>query len=133
MSESPTAPTAPRPPLNVMQVVGLAALIVFFAVAFDFSRRLSEQQRLTSAAATLGAEVALLETEQAALRTQVAYATTDAAVVEWAYQYGRMVRPGEVLVVPIIPTPASTPTPAPPPTQTPVPNWWLWWQEFFGP
>ena len=121
-----------RPQLTWGQIGALLALVLLVAVIVDFSRRLATSQRLTEAANQAGTEVAALETEQGALRTQVAYATTDAAVVQWALEHGRMVRPGEQLVVPIIPTAQPTPVPGPVALPPPPPNWTLWWQLFFG-
>jgi hypothetical protein len=109
----------------------LVALVVIVVVVVDFGQRLAASQRLIEDANKAGTEVAVLETEQAALRTQVAYATTDAAVVQWALEHGRMVRPGEQLVVPILPTAQATAVPPPQPLPPPPPNWTLWWQMFF--
>jgi hypothetical protein len=109
------------------------ALVALVVVVVDFGQRLGASQRLTEERNRAGTEVAALETEQGALRTQVAYATTDAAVVQWALEHGRMVRPGEQLVVPIIPTAPPTPVAAPIALPPPPPNWMLWWRMFFGP
>ena len=65
------------------------------------------------------------------------YAQSDAFVEQWAHSDGKMVRPGEVLVIPVpVSTPvAATPTPSvfleietSPPTPQP---WTLWWSLFF--
>jgi len=122
-----------RPPLTLTQVAGLFAVILVLIVVIDFSQRLATSERLVDSANQVGTEVAALQTEQAALKTQIAYATTDPAVIAWAHEQGKMVRPGEVLVVPIIPTlqPAQT---APVVTLPPPPaNWVLWWNMFFTP
>jgi hypothetical protein len=121
-----------RPPLTWPQVAGLFAVVVTLVIIVDFSQRLASSQRLVDEAGRAGTAVALLETERSALQTQVAYATTDAAVIEWAHESGRMVRPGEVLVVPVIPTAVATPLPAPIVLPTPPPNYVLWWEMFFS-
>lgn len=122
-----------RPPLTLTQLAGLILTVIALVVIVDFSQRLAASQRLVDAKNQVGTEVALLETEQAALLTQVAYATTDAAVIAWAHENGRMVQPGEKLVVPLIPT--APPTALPPPAALPPPptNWTLWWDMFFRP
>ena len=100
-------------------------------IAFNLNRQLAESQRLRDAADVAATEAAQLRAENAALQTQVAYATTDAAVSEWAHENGKLVQPGEVLVVPVIPTAEPTPAPAPPALPPPPPNWQLWWNLFF--
>ncbi len=125
--------TRGRGQLSWGQIGALLALLALVVVVVDFGQRLGASQRLTEERNRAGTEVAALETEQGALRTQVAYATTDAAVVQWALEHGRMVRPGEQLVVPIIPTAPPTPVAAPIALPPPPPNWMLWWRMFFGP
>jgi cell division protein FtsB len=120
-----------RPPLTLMQLVALVGVLAALLVVLDFNQRLAAAQRLRAAADHAAAEVAVLETEQASLQTQVAYATTDAAVIEWAHEQGKSVQPGEVLVVPILPTPPPTAAPPPGDSPTPLPNWQLWWNLFF--
>jgi hypothetical protein len=120
-----------RPPLSIPQLAGLIVVVLAVVVVVDFSQRLAASQRLVESADQVATEVAQLERERSALQTQVAYATTDAAVVAWAHEHGRMVRPGEVLVVPIIPTAGATPPPAPVVLPSPPPNWSLWWTMFF--
>ncbi|MDW8325592.1 MAG: hypothetical protein RMK99_03405 [Anaerolineales bacterium] len=107
--------------------------ILILVVVVDFGQRLAESQRQVEAARRAQTEVAALERERAILLTQVAYATTDAAVIAWAHEHGKMVQPGEVLVVPMIPTGAATPVPPPIVPPTPPPNWQLWLALFFGP
>jgi len=120
-----------RPPLTLAQVFGIVGLVAALLIALDFNQRLATGQRLRASANQLGTEVARLEAENSVLRTQVAYATTDAAVIAWAHQSGKMVQPGEVLVVPVVPTPQPTQSPPPAPTPLPPPNWQLWWGVFF--
>jgi len=124
--------TAPnRPPLTLLQILALVGLGVGLLIAFNLNRQLAESQRLRDAADQAATEAAALSAEYADLQTQVAYATTDAAVIEWAHANGKLVQPGEVLVVPVIPTAAPTPVPAPPAPAPPPPTWALWWNLFF--
>jgi hypothetical protein len=114
--------------LQVLFVVGLAAGLL---IMLDFNRRQAEAQRLEADRNRVATEVAALQFEHDALETQVAYATTDAAVIEWAHEHGKLVQGDEVLVVPLVPSPAPTAAPAPaaPP---PLPaTWVLWWNLFF--
>ncbi len=120
-----------RPPLTLMQLVALVGILAAVLVVLDFNQRLVTAQRLHDARNQAAADVAVLETEQASLQTQVAYATTDASVIEWAHEQGKSVQPGEVLVVPILPTPPPTPALDVATTATALPNWQLWWNLFF--
>jgi hypothetical protein len=120
-----------RPPITLTQVVLLVGVLLAMLVVLDFNQRLAAAQRLRDAANTAQVEVQILETEQAILVTQVAYATTDAAVIEWAHEQGKSVQPGEVLVVPILPTPPPTIVPHIVTAPALLPNWMLWWSLFF--
>lgn len=120
-----------RPPLTLMQLVALVGILAALLVVLDFNQRLVAAQRLRDAADRAAADVAVLETEQASLQTQVAYATTDASVIEWAHEQGKSVQPGEVLVVPVLPTPPPTTAPQAAAAPTSIPNWQLWWNLFF--
>jgi cell division protein FtsB len=112
-------------------VLGLAVLA---AMVMDFNRRTADLRRLTTEKEAVSAQVTSLVETQNGLKEQVAYATSDAAVMEWAYQDGHMIRPGDVPVIPVPAdqvTPAPTPTPAPSQVQTS--NWEKWLILFTGP
>jgi cell division protein FtsB len=112
-------------------VLGLAVLAV---MVMDFNRRTADLRRLTTEKEAVSAQVTSLVETQNGLKEQVAYATSDAAVMEWAYQDGHMIRQGDVPVIPIPAdqvTPVPTPTPAP--TQVQTSNWEKWLILFTGP
>jgi hypothetical protein len=129
-STKPGKPTV-RPPLTLMQILVLVGLVAGLLVMLDFNRRQGEVQRLTADRNRVGTEVAKLDLERLALQTQVAYATTDAAVIAWAHEHGKLVQENEVLVVPVMPTPAPTPAPTPLPPRPAAPSWTLWRDLFF--
>ena len=93
----------------------------------DLNNRLNELSRLTEQENKAATVVAQLKSTMEILQTQVAYASSEGAVEEWAYNEGHIARPGEKLIVPISPE-GTTPqafveqTPVP----TPVPNWRIW-------
>ena len=122
---------AGRPPLTLAQVLAIVGLVAGVLVVLDFGQRLAAAQRLRASADQEATQVAKQESEHTLLETQVAYATTDAAVIEWAHSGGKLVQPGEVLVEPVIPTPLPTQPPPPPAVTPPPPNWALWWNLFF--
>jgi hypothetical protein len=103
---------------------GFAVLIL---LVVDFNSRMAELRRLTAEKEDVSARVTSLVETQQSLETQVAYATSDAAVYYWAYNYQHMGREGDVLVVPIQPE-GSLPQPTPTPAITPqvIQNWQVW-------
>ncbi len=125
------SPGAARPPLTALQVLVIVGLIAGLLVMLDFNRRQSEARRLEADRDRAGTEVAQLDREHAALLTQVAYATTDAAVIDWAHSNGKLVQEGEVLVVPVLPTPGPTAAPPAPTPRPAPPTWTEWWELFF--
>jgi len=114
---------------NILIVTGLI-LAVFLLV--DFNRRMEELNRLTSQLKVVQAEATAVVQTQTALASQVAYATSDAAVKAWAYD-NKMVRPGEHPVG-LVPEGNATTTPLSTTIQQErnSPTWRIWWELFFG-
>ena len=66
----------------------------------DLNRRMGDARRLDRDAATLQTEVASLESQEELLSTQLALATGEVLVENWARSEARMIRPGEHLIIP---------------------------------
>ncbi len=114
--------------------IGVAAGVLLAVVLLvDFNRRLGDLLRLSEQLEKVRASGTAIMHTQEALHTRVAYATSDEAVEQWAYEEGRWARPGEQLVI-LVPPADVTPTPAIPlPSPTPSwSDWQLWWELFFG-
>jgi hypothetical protein len=109
-------------------IIGLAVLTL---LVMDFNNRMAELKRLSSQHELVAAEVTSLVQTQTHLETQIAYATSEAAVMEWAYQEGHWLREGDVPVVPLPDGSAPEPTAMPIPTQTQESNWQIWFSLFF--
>jgi hypothetical protein len=107
-------------------------LVVAIVLLIDFNRRMEELNSLTTKLEAVRAEATTVMQTQVAMVTKVAYATSDKAVEEWAYQ-NKWVRVGEHPVA-LVPAGGVTATPAPPPViQTDeLPNWRIWVDLFFG-
>ena len=108
----------------------LIALGLFLAVVLliDFNRRMEELNRLSTNLVSVQAEGTAVMQTQAALVTQVAYATSDDAVKQWAYE-NKWVRTGEHPVQ-LVPAGGASPTvePTPAPQAENPPNCCsLWW------
>lgn len=100
----------------------------------DLNGRMANARRLERESQVLATEVAALSTEQIDLATRVAGATSEAHIAEWARADAKLVREGEVLVVPVDPdSPAfssamqSAETRGEPPSKFQV-----WWALLFG-
>lgn len=114
---------------NILIVIGLILAVVLLV---DFNHRMEELDRLSVQLNSVRAEATAIIQTQTALAGQVAYATSDVAVEQWAYD-NKMVRPGEHPVG-VVPGVNITPTPGaellPQPEQLPI--WRIWWELFFG-
>jgi hypothetical protein len=114
---------------NILIALGL---IVALILLIDFNHRMEELNRLTDKLESVRAEGTAVMRTQEMLLTQVAYATSDDAVEQWAYE-SKWVRVGEHPVE-LLPSGSVTATPEPVPvaqTQS-LPKWQIWWELFFG-
>lgn len=111
-------------------------LSIGLILALNFSSRISDGQPLQDAYRRVQAEIETLRRQQADLITERDYVRSDAYVANWARSDGKMVRSGEVLVIPVPAlmsieadaqvAPVAIETPAPRPE-----TWLLWWSLFF--
>ena len=115
------------------KIVGVVAIILLVMVMMNLNSRLGEYFHLDRERDKLSTQVGYLELTRAALDTQVAYATSDQAVENWARNEAHMIQPGDVLVVQITPQ-NQTPAPEVEIVVTPraIENWEVWWVLFFG-
>lgn len=129
----------PRRQLSSLQIVFAAILSIGLLLVINFSGRIARGQQMEAERRRLEATIVVLETQQVDLLKERDYAASDASVEHWAHTEHKMVREGEILVIPIpagiveaTPTPVAGPslleTPAPAPK---APGWHLWWSLFF--
>jgi hypothetical protein len=106
-------------------------LVVLTLLVMDFNNRMAEQRRLSDKREDVAVVATDLRYTQVYLETQIAYSTSEAAVQEWAYEEGHMVREGENLVIPLE-YPGFTPEVTIIPTTTPEPetNFQIWLSLF---
>jgi len=118
-----------RPSFSWRYALIIIGLVVLAYLVMDFNNRMAAMRRLSTQKEGVSAQLAGQMQTQAYLQTQIAFATSDAAVEQWAYEEGEMVRSGDI---PVVPVPPAVGTPAPTPTMvvatTPVANWqfWVW-------
>ena len=110
-------------------VVGIGILIL---LGVGLKNRVTLLRQLSQEREVVNTQIAGLEATRAVLQTEIAYATSDTVVEEWAYSEARMIRDGDNLIVPISPY-ESTPTPSPPVAVNPeeMENWEVWRALFF--
>jgi cell division protein FtsB len=144
MSDETPTPQEERPRrrrlvLTNTQILLIPILIFGGMLVLDFRQRVIEGQEMITEQEDLAAQIAELEDEQRRLEAAKAYYASDAYVEAWAHSQGKMVQPGEVLIVPIpagdAPAAASAaPTPqrsAVAETPEAVASWRIWWSLFF--
>ena len=120
-------------PINLRRLAAIVGMIMLVFIVLEFNRRLEELKMLNGQHEIMLTQATQAVQTQAALNTQVAFASSDAAVEEWARVDGHFVQDGDLPVVPI-PQPGQPPLEAstPVPTPTPMQNWEVWWDLFFG-
>ena len=117
------------------QILTGALIVIIILLMAEFNNRMTELDRLTVQRDRAAAQITSLVQTQIFVETQIAYATSVAAVEEWAYEEGRLVRPGDQ---PVVPLPSGgeqdglTPVPVVPiNTEDFVENWEVWLALFF--
>lgn len=114
------------------RVLIIGGLIILFLMVLDFNNRMTELTRLRNQLQTEEDRLAELRSTESVLQTQIAYATSEPAVEEWAREQGRYIQPGDF---PIIPLPEPNYTPDAPledtPARQPLDNWQAWVEWFF--
>ena len=118
---------------NVKQIVVIIVLVIFVYLMMDLNSRVTTLVRLTDQHVAINEQVDELQSTQEIVSTQVAYATSDLAVDEWARVDGHLSKPGDHPII-LIPPNNITPTPVVLPTSTPevVSNWQVWKALLFG-
>lgn len=122
--------------LSSVQVTFAAIVAIGLILAINFRNRIAADQSLREVQEKVLQEIDLLRREQADLIQELNFVRSDAFVESWAHDEGKMVREGEVLVIPAPAAILVTQTPEPPTlileTTPPQPdNWMLWWSLFF--
>ncbi|MBI5957496.1 MAG: hypothetical protein HY866_02085 [Chloroflexi bacterium] len=148
MSEQPSAyseeqpartpPRRDRQQLSSIQIVFATILSIGLLLVINLSGRIARGQQMEIERRRLQATIDVLEQQKVDLMKERDYAANDISVEHWAHTEGKMVRDGEILVIPI-PAGVAEPTPAPTPqvlvavqpSEPETPQWHLWWNLFF--
>lgn len=112
----------------------MAIVVIFLLVLFlDLNNRIGELYTLTHQRDVMRTQVGMLQATERALRKQIAYATSESAVEEWARQDNNLSQGGDKVIIPL-PQPGYTPMPTirPTPTMVVLENWQVWSLLLFG-
>jgi len=114
-------------------VVGLVILV---AMVMDFNARMTRLNHLRTQKEREEQQLVELKLTRARLQEQIAYESSNEAVEEWAREEGRMMLPGDTVVVPL-PDASFVPEPVEEEVTYPQPqsNWdaWMQWLFFTSP
>jgi hypothetical protein len=95
-----------------MRYVTLVVTLVLLAyLVMEFNGRTAELNHLRTEREAVNARLESKQATKSALEAQIAYATSDAAAVQWGYE-NHMARSGDYVIVPVQAL-QVTPTPAP--------------------
>jgi hypothetical protein len=110
------------------------SLALMVLLVMEFNSRTEQLNRLTEEKEIISTQKEIRVRTKAALEAQIIFATSEAAVLQWAHEDGHMVREGEVPVVPF-PGVKITPTPIilPVESTTETSNLSTWLSLFFNP
>jgi cell division protein FtsL len=124
--------------LSGVQIMFAVILAVGLLLAINFSSRIADSQTLFNAYDKVIQEKQKLDEEHAVLLTESAYVQSDAYVEQWARDRGKMIHPGEKLIIPvpagIVTTPTAIPETVDQQFEDGIPepeSWQLWWSLFF--
>jgi cell division protein FtsB len=118
----------------------LLVVVIVGGIGWAFFQQLALAEELRGETRQLEQSLATQQAHQDHLTATLTYVQTDEYVEEWAREQARMVKPGEVLVIPLVDSegaePALTPTAPPEGPRSPVtddrPFWVVWWQALTG-
>jgi cell division protein FtsB len=109
------------------------AVITLLLLLLDLNNRVGELYTLTRQRDQMRTNVVILQSTENALRKQIAYATSESAVEEWARQDNSFSQPGDKVIIPLA-QPGFTPVPTirPTPTMVVLEKWQIWSLLFLG-
>ena len=122
----------PGASFNFKQTILIVIIIGFVFMMMDLNSRLSALFRLTGQRDQVSTEVSQLQATKDEVQNQIDFATSEAAVGQWARQE-HMGLKGDKLIVPLAGAKA-TPQPKKRITSTPetATGWEVWRELFFG-
>jgi len=118
--------------LSNLQIILVLLFVIGGQLVIDFGKRVVDGQQKVLQQEALEADIQRLQSEQQQLEEEKTYYNSPAYIQAWAHSDGKMVLPGEKIVVPLYkgqPRPKQSPLPETP--AAPLPKWATWWTLFF--
>lgn len=118
--------------LSNLQIILVLLFVIGGRLVIDFGQRIVEGQLKIKQQEDLEANIQTLQSQQQSLEEDKTYFNSPAYIQAWAHSDGKMVLPGEKIVVPLYkgqPRPKQALLPAAPPP--PLAKWATWWTLFF--
>jgi len=116
------------------RLIIIAAIVLIFFLMLGFNSRMNNMNRLGKQEAILQTRLANLDATKIAVEQQIAYATSEIALEEWARESNHLIEPGDQAIIILAPDQLqATPTPMPTPTkETRLSRFETWKLLLFG-
>ena len=121
---------------SMRRIVNVAGMLLLLLLLFSFSNRIAMFTRLTTQEEIEARKIEELQQTLVYLDGQITYATSEAAVEEWAREEARMAQEGDFPVVPLNPDAVGVEDKGPEQSdEGPLSNFqvWLEWLFYRGP
>ena len=115
------------------QVITIIVIVILVFLMMDFNNRMVNMLQLGRQEKQLNTQVAALQQTKVKIEAQIAYATSDAAVEQWAREENRLVNEGDYPIIIMAPSgQIPTPTPRPVTAKVMLSNMQIWKELLFG-
>lgn len=96
------------------RLITVVVIVILVVLMMDFNNRMSNMIQLNQMEKILETKLAGLEATRLVVEDDIAYATSDRALEEWAREKDRLIAEGDHPII-ILPPSDYTPSPTPPP------------------
>jgi len=118
---------------NDHRIILVFVIVLLVLLMMDFNNRMVRALQLKEQAQALSTQAAELQRTKAYLEAELAYATSEKAVEQWAREDEKLIQPGDIPVVILPPSqPTPTLTPAPPIEEQVLSKFEIWKELFLG-
>jgi cell division protein FtsB len=118
---------------NDRRLILVVAIILLIFLMMDFNNRMVRALELEQQAQAMTTRMAELEQTKVYLEAQIAYATSEKAVEQWAREDAKLIKEGDIPIIILPPSGATlTPTPSPLVDEKPLSNLEIWKALFLG-
>ena len=113
------------------RIIMVVVIVVLVLLMMDFNNRMVNMLQLGRQEKQLNTQVAALQQTKVKIEAQIAYATSDAAVEQWAREENRLVNEGDYPIIIMAPS-GQIPTPRPVTAKVMLSNMQIWKELLFG-